>query len=132
MKKAIPALALSSIMAFSAHGAENKNFDYVVDRFADIEVLRYEVPGFQELTPARKAMIYYLNQAALVGRDIIWDQNCRYNLPIRTLLEGIYTNYKGDRNSKDFKAFGSATVSTITIRPINSYPVSHRHSSPNR
>ena len=105
MKKAIPALALSSIMAFSAHGAENKNFDYVVDRFADIEVLRYEVPGFQELTPARKAMIYYLNQAALVGRDIIWDQNCRYNLPIRTLLEGIYTNYKGDRNSKDFKAF---------------------------
>ena len=47
MKKAIPALALSSIMAFSAHGAENKNFDYVVDRFADIEDLRYELPGFQ-------------------------------------------------------------------------------------
>lgn len=86
--------------------AENHdNFNYVVDRFADIEVLRYQVPDFNNLSLRQKTMIYYLSEAAQVGRDIIWDQNCRYNLPIRRLLEAVYTNYNGDKNSKDYKAF---------------------------
>ncbi|MDE6488588.1 MAG: dipeptidyl peptidase 3, partial [Paramuribaculum sp.] len=71
----------------------------------DIEVLRYPVPGFEELTPDQKKLIYYLTEAALAGRDILWDQNNRYNLQLRSLLENIYTNYKGSRESDDFKAF---------------------------
>ena len=105
MKKVIPTLALGAIMGFQAHAAENKDFNYHVDRFADIEVLRYEVPGFNDLSLQQKKMLYYLSQAAQMGRDIIWDQNGRYNLKIRQTLENIYTNYKGDRESKEFKAF---------------------------
>ena len=81
------------------------NFDYHVDRFADIEVLRYKVPDFEKLTPRQKAFVYYLTEAAIYGRDILWDQNNAANLQLRTVLEKIYTDYKGDRNSKDFKAF---------------------------
>ena len=81
------------------------NFDYHVDRFADIEVLRYKVPDFEKLTPRQKAFVYYLTEAAIYGRDILWDQNNAANLQLRTVLEKIYTNYTGDRNSKDFKAF---------------------------
>ncbi len=77
----------------------------VVDRFADIEVLRYVVPGFQDLSLNQKKLIYFLTEAALQGRDIIWDQNGKYNLPLRQMLETVYTNYEGDRESKDFKAF---------------------------
>ena len=105
MKKVIPALVLGAMVGLQAHAAENKDFNYHVDRFADIEVLRYEVPGFKDLSLQQKKMLYYLSQAAQMGRDIIWDQNGRYNLKIRKTLENIYTNYKGDRNSKDFKAF---------------------------
>ena len=81
------------------------NFDYHVDRFADIEVLRYKVPDFEKLTPRQKAFVYYLTEAAIYGRDILWDQNNAANLQLRTVLEKIYIDYKGDRNSKDFKAF---------------------------
>lgn len=81
------------------------NFDYHVDRFADIEVLRYKVPDFEKLTPRQKAFVYYLTEAAIYGRDILWDQNNAANLQLRTVLEKIYTDYKGDRNSKDFKTF---------------------------
>lgn len=84
--------------------AANKPNDYVVDRFADIEVLRYDVPGFEKLTPRQRLLVYYLTEAALAGRDILWDQNNAYNLPIRDLVEGVYVNYKGDPSSKDFKA----------------------------
>ncbi|MBO5029021.1 MAG: dihydrofolate reductase [Muribaculaceae bacterium] len=98
-------MILSSVIALNLHAAENKNFDYHVDRFADIEVLRYEVPGFNDLSLQQKTMIYYLTQAAQAGRDIIWDQHGKYNLQLRHLLENIYTSYNGDRNSKDFKAF---------------------------
>ena len=96
---------LASMMATQAGAVVDKNFDYHVDRFADIEVLRYEVPEFDRLSLNQKKMVYYLSQAAQAGRDIIWDQNGKYNLQIRKLLENIYTNYKGDRNSADFKAF---------------------------
>ncbi len=86
--------------------APEKEFNYVNDRFADIEVLRYKVPGFEELSLNQKRLIYYLNEAALWGRDILWDQNCKYNLPIRYMLEDVYNNYKGDRKTdKEYKAF---------------------------
>lgn len=89
-------------------GNQDKNqqeINYNVDRFADIEVLRYTVPDFDSLSIDQKRLVYYLTEAALTGRDIIWDQNCKYNLPIRALLEGVYENYKGDRNDKEYKAF---------------------------
>ncbi len=98
----IAAIATSSTVHMNAN--DNK-FNYVVDRFADIEVLRYQVPGFEDLTPRQRLLIYYLTEAALSGRDILWDQNCKYNLPLRDLLENVYTNYDGDRNDKQFKAF---------------------------
>ena len=84
---------------------ENNEFNYIVDRFADIEVLRYKVPEFENLSLQQKKLIYYLTEAAIVGRDILTDQNCKYNLEIRTLLENIYQNYNGDRKTEDFKAF---------------------------
>ncbi|HLP04013.1 MAG TPA: hypothetical protein VK152_01165, partial [Paludibacter sp.] len=80
-----------------------EDFNYSVDRFADIEILRYRVPGFEELTLKQKELIYYLNQAALEGRDILYDQNNKYNLSIRRTLEAVYENYKGDRKSTDFE-----------------------------
>ena len=82
----------------------DKGFDYVVDRFADLEILRYQVPGFESLTLKQKQLLYHLSEAALIGRDILFDQNCRYNLPIRRTLEAIYTSYKGDRQTPDFLA----------------------------
>ena len=82
----------------------DNGFDYVVDRFADLEILRYQVPGFESLTLKQKQLLYHLSEAALIGRDILFDQNCRYNLPIRRTLEAIYTSYKGDRQTPDFLA----------------------------
>ena len=105
MNKIIPAIMLGTLSVLPAAAVVDKNFNYHVDRFADIEVLRYEVPEFDRLSLQQKKMLYYLGQAAQMGRDIIWDQNGRYNLQIRQLLENIYSNYQGDRNSKDFKAF---------------------------
>ena len=75
-----------------------------VDRFADIEILRYEAPGFESLSLQQKQLLYHLSEAALMGRDILFDQNNRYNLAIRHALEAIYLNYKGDRNGESFKA----------------------------
>lgn len=96
----ILALATSNTVMTAA----NNDMTYTVDRFADIEVLRYEVPGFENLPLRQKKLIYFLHQAALQGRDILFDQNGKYNLAIRTTLEEVYKNYGGDRNSKDFKA----------------------------
>ncbi|MDR0995876.1 MAG: dipeptidyl peptidase 3 [Tannerella sp.] len=75
-----------------------------VDRFADIQVLRYEVPGFEMLPLRQKQLIYHLSEAALCGRDILFDQNCSYNLPIRRRLEAVYTQYTGDRDNPEFLA----------------------------
>lgn len=98
-------LLIGSAAVLNAQAVVDKNFNYHVDRFADIEVLRYEVPEYDRLTPQQRIMLYYLSQAAQFGRDILWDQNGRYNLQIRQLLENIYTNFDGDKNSADFKAF---------------------------
>ncbi len=83
----------------------NPQLNYHVDRFADIEVLRYDVPGFDRLSLNQKKLVYYLTQAALQGRDILTDQNCRYNLAVRQTLEAIYTNYTGARTDDNYKGF---------------------------
>lgn len=79
------------------------DFQYADEKFADIQMLRYKVEGFDKLTLKQKKLIYYLQEAALYGRDIYFDQNGRYNLRIRKMLEAVYTDWKGDRESKDFK-----------------------------
>ena len=81
------------------------DFSYNDERFADLQMLRYRVDGFEQLSLRQKTLIYYLSEAALSGRDILWDQNGRYNLQIRALLETIYENYQGDRTTDDFRAF---------------------------
>ncbi|MDR1762370.1 MAG: dipeptidyl peptidase 3 [Dysgonamonadaceae bacterium] len=80
-------------------------FNYNVEQFADLGVLRYQVTDFDSLTVQQKALVYCLQEAALWGRDIIFAQNNRYNLAVRRTLEAIYTNYKGDKNSEDYKNF---------------------------
>ena len=77
-------------------------FDVQVDRFADVEVLRYQVPGFDELSLQEKKLAYYLSEAALAGRDIYYDQNYRHNLRIRKLLAAVVRSYSGDRDGEDF------------------------------
>ncbi|MEA4917426.1 MAG: dihydrofolate reductase [Proteiniphilum sp.] len=86
-------------------GIDYNTFEYKVDRFADIEILRYPVPGFNSLSLQQKELIYYLSQAALEGRDILWDQHNRYNLTIRRVCEGVYENYMGDKSSDQWKQF---------------------------
>lgn len=83
---------------------ENQKFNYTVEQFADLQILRYKVTGFEDLTLQQKELVYYLSEAALWGRDIFYDQNGKYNLAISRALEAIYTDYQGDRNSADFKA----------------------------
>lgn len=75
------------------------------ERFADLQLLRYEVPGFEDLTLRQKLLVYYLAEASLLGRDILWDQNCRYGLQIRKTLEAIYTHYEGSKDNPDWLAF---------------------------
>ena len=108
MKKIIIAAAMGAALSSSMMANTldpNNPSGNVVDRFADIEVLRYTVPGFNELSLDQKKFIYYLTEAAIAGRDILWDQNGRYNLALRQILEEIYKTYDGDRNDPEFKAF---------------------------
>lgn len=85
-------------------GTPQNEFEYVVDQFADLQILRYQVPGFESLSLKQKQLLYHLSEAALMGRDILFDQNCRYNLPVRRTLEAIYTGYEGDRKDPQFQA----------------------------
>jgi len=82
-----------------------QEFNYLAEQFADIKILRYQIPGFDELSLQQKKYVYYLTQAGLAGRDIMYDQNYRHNLKIRRSLESIYLNYKGDKNTDDWKNF---------------------------
>ena len=84
---------------------EIKEFHYLLDEFADLKVMRYKVPGWEDLTLQQKEYAYYLAEAAKYGRDILWDQNGEYNLRIRHAVENILENYKGDRSSEDFRKF---------------------------
>lgn len=81
------------------------NFNYVVDQFADLQILRYQVPGFESLTLQQKQLLYHLSEAAQMGRDILFDQNNRYNLAIRRTLEAVYQQYNGDKSDEQYKAF---------------------------
>lgn len=85
-----------------SEGKTLDTFNYIVEQFADLQLLRYKVQGFDELSLKQKTLIYYLSQAALEGRDILFDQNGKYNLMIRRMLEAVYTDYRGDRTSPDF------------------------------
>lgn len=82
-----------------------ETFHYTVEQFADLQILRYRVPGFERLSLRQKMLVYYLSQAALEGRDILFDQNGKYNLQIRKLLEAVYIHYQGDRTTEDFQQF---------------------------
>ena len=105
MKKTLlSAAVIAAVSLNSCMTQENEKFDYNVDRFADIQVLRYQVPGFDQLTLNQKIYVYYLTEAAIYGRDILFDQHGKYNLQIRQLLENIYQNYSGDKNSADYNA----------------------------
>ena len=83
---------------------DKDHFEYTVDRFADLQLLRYRVDGFDDLSLRQKTLVYYLSEAALEGRDILFDQNGKYNLRIRRLLEAVYTGYQGDRATDGFRA----------------------------
>ncbi|RRJ92917.1 dipeptidyl-peptidase 3 family protein [Flavobacterium macacae] len=85
--------------------AETSDFQYEVEQFADIKVLRYQVPGWEKLTLKEQKLVYYLTQAGMAGRDIHWDQNYKHNLKIRKALENIYQNYNGDKTSSDWENF---------------------------
>jgi dipeptidyl-peptidase-3 len=80
------------------------DFNYIADQFADLQILRYQVPGFESLSLQQKQLLYHLSQAAQMGRDILFDQNNRYNLPIRRTLEAVYLYYDGNRDEEQFKA----------------------------
>jgi dipeptidyl-peptidase-3 len=105
MKKTILIMMTGILMSCGAEKATTPRIDdfkYSVDKFADIEILRYRVPDFEKLSLKQKELVYYLNQAAIEGRDIFYDQNNKYNLCVRRTLEAIYINYKGDRKSDEF------------------------------
>lgn len=115
MKALTAPLFLMLMISITANSCRQKEietttgqeFVYEIDRFEDIRVLRYRVPGFEQLSTDQKKLIYYLGEAALCGRDILWDQNFRYNLLVRKTLEGIILTYGGDRESKEFEAFAT-------------------------
>ena len=98
------AAALASCSNGSEKAADNQ-FRYTIDEFADLKVMRFKVPGWDNLTLRQKEYAYHLSEAAKWGRDITWDQYCEWNLPVRHLLENILENYKGNRKSADFKDF---------------------------
>lgn len=82
-----------------------EKFSYIVDQFADLQILRYQVPGFENLSLRQKQLLYHLSEAALMGRDILFDQNGRYNLVIRRTLEAVYQYGTVDKSSADYQAF---------------------------
>ena len=97
----------AALVSCTDKAAENKDFKFLIDEFADLKIMRYQVPGWDELTLQQKEYVYHLAEAAKYGRDIIWAQNYKHNLEIRKTLENILENYNGDRNTDDFKAFES-------------------------
>jgi len=106
MKKIIFMSVLIGLVGFSACDSTKKtnDFNYVVETFADLQILRYQVPGFEELSLQQKELLYYLNQAGLEGIDILYDQNYKHNLCIKRTLEAVYLNYKADTANTDYKA----------------------------
>ncbi len=84
---------------------DTQDFNYMVDQFADIKILRYQIPGWEDLSLKEQKLVYYLTQAGLAGRDIMWAQNYRHNLEIRHALENVYTTYTGDKSTQQWNDF---------------------------
>ncbi|MCB9024261.1 MAG: dihydrofolate reductase [Lentimicrobiaceae bacterium] len=111
MKKLIfLSLIVMSIFSTSCNeekksGNQEQDFKFLLEQFADLKIMRYQVPGFDSLSLQQKELVYYLSQAAIAGRDILFDQNYKYNLAVRRTLENIVENYKGNRDSEDFQNF---------------------------
>ena len=105
MKKSIIAMCAVSLLAGTAcNTSEKDDFTYHADRFADIEILHYRVPGFEDLSLQQKTLVYYLSEAGLWGRDILFDQNCRYNLLVRNTLEAVWQYADIDKSGADWEA----------------------------
>lgn len=110
MNRKIMTLLLMAATGLSTGGCKSgteqaEPFKWQVDQFADLRIMRYQIPGFDSLTPKQRVLVYYLSEAAKCGRDIIWDQNYKYNLDVRTILEGIYRGYKGNRETPQWDSF---------------------------
>ena len=116
------AAALVSCSDKTEKTAQNGDFKYLVDEFADLKIMRYQVPGWDELSLQQKKYVYHLAEAAKYGRDIIWMQNCKDNLAVRKVVENIIANYKGDRECADYKAF-----ETYAKRLFFSNGIHHRY-----
>ena len=95
----------AALVSCSDKAAQNGEFKYLIDEFADLKIMRYQVPGWDALSLQQKEYVYHLSEAAKYGRDIIWMQNCKYNLQIRKTLENILENYEGDRTCEDWTKF---------------------------
>ena len=95
----------AALASCSDKAAQNEEFKYLIDEFADLKIMRYQVPGWDALSLQQKEYVYHLSEAAKYGRDIIWMQNCKYNLQIRKTLENILENYQGDRTCEDWAKF---------------------------
>ncbi len=128
MKKTIYLIAMTMMVTMVACNGtkkeENSEFKWQAEQFADLRILRYQIPGWDELTLKQKELVYYLSQAALCGRDITYDQNYKNNLLVRKTLEAIYQNYKGDRTSNDFK-----NIETYMKRVWFSNGIHHHYST---
>ena len=112
IKKLIPTILITTVLvactskqesSSSTEKIESEEFKYVTEQFADLKIIRYKIPGFEKLSLNQKKLVYFLTQAGLSGRDIIYDQNYRHNLTIRTALENIIKNYSGDKSSTDWE-----------------------------
>ena len=103
--KMLTIAGVAALMSSVDVTAQDKDFKYLVDEFADLKIMRYKVHGWEDLTLKQKEYVYHLAEAAKYGRDIIWMQNCKYNIEIRKVLENILENYKGDRSCAEFAAF---------------------------
>ena len=123
LKKIMMVSALMTAVT-SCETSKTDSFQYSDERFADLQMLRYKVEGFENLTLNQKKLIYHLSEAALEGRDIVFDQNGKYNLRIRRTLEAIYTDYKGDRNDEEFKG-----LEVYLKRVWFSYGIHHHYGS---
>ena len=102
---ALGAAAVLSACGNDSRKADGNDFHYLLDQFADLKVMRFQVPGWDDLTLQQKEYIYHLSEAAKYGRDITWDQYCKWNLPVRHVVEDILNNYKGDRECAEFQDF---------------------------
>ena len=105
LKQLVYLFIVSGILLSCSEEKKETEFSHFVEQFADVKVLRYKIPGFEELTLKEKQLVFYLTQAGLAGRDIMWDQNYKHNLVIREALENINLNYTGDKTTDDYKAF---------------------------